>query len=292
MITLFIVSLLFCSAIALGQLLYPLYRHQTTTRHHEPNTLTDWYQAQAQELEVQRQKHEISQDLYLQNLLALQRELLLTQSPVKPWVTIHSLPRYTWALIAILCIASSLGFYWQQGSASDLIKHDQTQNTNQQAEHFLQQIGGVTPLKNALRQRLEQNPSDAHGWYLLGRLYLHDSQWNDAISAFDRANRLQANHPDTLLSLAEALYLSHQPQRAQRAKAVLQQLLQRDPSNPSALNLLALFAYQEQHYQRAIEVWQNLLNQAPAGSDTAIALQKAIQQATHAMQNASSHTLG
>jgi cytochrome c-type biogenesis protein CcmH len=292
MIILFITSLLLCSAIVLGQLIYPFYRHQTANSIKTTNPLTDWYQTQVQELDFQRHNHEISQELYQQNLVALQRELLLSQSPSQPWAVMQTLPSYGWALVALLCTGLSLGFYWQQGSASDLIQHYQTQNANQQAEHYLQTIGGVPQLQNALRQRLQHNPNDAHGWYLLGRLALHDNQWQEAIEAFDRANGLQPNQPNTLLSLAEALYLSHQPQAAQRAKTVLQPLLQRDPSNPGALNLLALFAYQEQHYQRAIDLWQALLNQAPAGSDTASALQKAIGQARDAMQNSSSSPPG
>lgn len=292
MIILFIASLLLCSVILFGQLIYPFYRHQTTRSPKASNTLTHWYQTQVQELDLQRQNHEISQDLYQQNLLALQRELLLSQSPIQPLAAMQTLPRYAWPLAALLCVGLSLGFYWQQGSASDLVKHYQARNANLQAEHYLQTIGGVPQLQKALRQRLQQNPNDAHGWYLLGRLALHDTQWQEAIAAFDRANHLQPNQPDTLLSLAEALYLSHQPQAAQRAKSVLQPLLQRDPSNPGALNLLALFAYQEQHYQRAIDLWQNLLNQTPAGSDTAIALQKAIQQAQHAMPSPSIAPLG
>lgn len=285
MILLFSVGIFLCSMLAFCQLAYPFYRRHTSATPLEPTSLTAWYQTQVQELTCQLQQQDISQDLYQQNLLVLQRELLLSQNPSALATATPSLPRYSWVLIALVGVALSLSFYGYQGSATTLIKHYQTLNNNQQATQFLKTIGGVDQLKNALQSRLQQNPNDAHGWYLLGRLYLHDNLWAEAIAAFTDANRLQPNNVDTELSLAEALYLHHQPQQTRQAQAILQSLLRRDPSNPGALNLLALLAYQEQHYQRAIDLWQALWNQMPADSDTAITLQKAMQRARDAMKD-------
>lgn len=285
MTLLFTISIFACTALAFCQLNYPLCRQRAIATQETPADFNVWYQTQLAELTTQWHNKEISPDLYQQNVVALQREFLLSQSPSTPASSWRALPRYSWALMALLCVAVSLAFYWQQGSASLLLKHYQTVTTNQQAQQFLKKIGGVPQLKTALQQRLQQNPTDAHGWYLLGRLYLHDNQEHEAIDAFTRANRLQANNPDIELSLAEALYLQHQPKSSQQAKDLLQQLLQRDPNNPGALNLLALLAYQEHHYQRAIDLWQALWNQVPAGSDTALALQKAIEQAKQALQD-------
>lgn len=292
MILLFIVSIFLCSILVFCQLGYPFYRRHTAATSLEPNSLNTWYQTQVQELACQRQQQEISQDLYQQNLLALQRELLLSQSPSDPASTTPALARYSWLCLALLAVVLSLSFYGYQGSALTLIEHYQTLHKNQQTEQFLKTIGGVDQLENALHSRLQRNPNDAHGWYLLGRLYLHDNQWAKAIAALTDANRLQPNNTDTQLSLAEALYLHHQPQQAQQTKTILQALLRRDPSNPGALNLLALLAYQEQHYQRAIDMWQALWNQMPADSDAAITLQKAIQRARDAMKDHPSQPAG
>lgn len=269
-----------CGIIALIQLCYALFHRHTNAL---PNDdVLPWYEAQQRDLQQQFARHEISEALYQYNNLALQRELLNSQSTSNIKGPSFRCPAIVIILGSIALVSAASVFYWQQGTAKAWITQQQLQLQNQQASALLQTMGGKTQVIAAMQARLRENPLDARGWYLLGRLYFNDNRFNAASDAFIRANRLQPEQSDTLLSLAEALYLSHQPSQVDKAKAILTQLLQREPNNPGALNLSALLAYQAHDYQHAIALWQNLLAQAPAGSETAQALQQAINQARQA----------
>lgn len=264
------------AVLAVAQISYPLWRHPSTDVIAD---LLPWYQQQQQQLTEQWSQHQISDRLYQQNTLALQRELLNSQSaPVelvpplfaKAWVSVVS--------VTLVCL--SLVFYWQQGTVQWL-----KPSTKESSQQLLQQMGGIQSVMAALQQRLQQHPNDAYGWYLLGRLYVNNNQMPSAIEALTRANRLQPQQSSIELSLAEALYLSHHSIQQQHAKHLLNQLLQRDPNNPGALNLLALLAYQQHDYAKAIELWQKAWAQVPTNSETAQALQRAIKQAQTAMKS-------
>lgn len=280
MTLLFLSLLALFGAIALGQLLWAFKASPTerdsSSDHHQ---LLNWYQTQLQELTRQRQQQEISARLYEQNTLALQRELLQTTASTKPMTATPLITTpYAW-LLALCLLAASMGLYWSQESASQLINHYQSARKTAQAEQFLTTLGGTNKVIAALQAQLTTHPDDPRGWYLLGRLYFSANQFPAAIKALQRANTLLPQQTDTELSLAEAYTLNHQADNALAAEQLLQQILQREPQNPGALNLQALIAYQAHRYQQAIDIWQKLWVQVPPNSDTAKALASAIDKA-------------
>ena len=274
----------FC-LLALGQIILAFKSAPATPIDSTDSTISlqKWYQQQADELVHQAEHHEIKPSLYHQNLLALKRELLNAQPSkvhAKPTIT---LPFGLSLALGLFVVALSAGFYWQQGSAQQLIKTYQSAQKTAQAEQFLQTMGGKQAIKAKLHAQLKRHPTDAQGWYLLGRLYFNDGEYAPAIAALNHANTLKPNNSETELTLAEALTLSQQ--QPSRAQQLLDDLLKREPENPGALNLNALIAYQNHHYQRAIDLWQHLWEQIPPNSETAKALQSAIQKAQHDEKN-------
>ncbi len=270
---------LFC-LIALGQLLWSSQRPTPTLTSSTDLNLRAWYQSASQELNQQLTRAEISQVLYDQNYLALQREYLITQTQAStPAFATHAHLTIR-LLLSVTLIAASSGFYWQQGSAPALVDFYHAQKTSRQAEAVLNTLGGSHKVITLLQAQLKKHPSDSRAWYLLGRLYFTDNQYSLAIDAFSHANILLPNQRDVQLSLAESCYLSGR--HAAKAAYYLHQVLNLDPNNPGALNLTALIAYQDKHYQHAIDLWQQLLRQVPENSDTAKALLSAIDKARHA----------
>ena len=269
----------FC-LLALGQIILAFQRTPATPVD-STTLLQNWYQQQADELAMQAKLHEIKPSLYHQNLLALKRELLNAQPSLAYAKAPTTLPFRLIVPLGLLVVALSAGFYWQQGTAQQLIKTYQSAQITEQAEQFLQTMGGKQAIIAKLQAQLKRYPTDAQGWYLLGRLYFNDGEYGPAIAALNHANTLKPKQSETELTLAEALTLSQQQPSV--AQQLLDDLLKREPENPGALNLSALIAYQNHHYQRAIDLWQHLWEQIPPNSETAKALQSAIQKARHDM---------
>lgn len=167
--------------------------------------------------------------------------------------------------------------------------HDST--SYQQFTHWLtskQQFTAVQKLRGELgtpqqviaklKQHLQQDPQSAQGWYLLGRLYTSQQQFQEATMAFAHAYALQPKNPDIIFQYAQILYLT-QHSLAGKPTTLLQQLLQLEPNNDLAVNLLAVAAYQQHDYQHAITLWERLLPNYPVNSPDGKALLNAIAQA-------------
>ena len=56
-----------------------------------------------------------------------------------------------------------------------------------------------------IKQRLQQNPEDIEGWFLLGRTYMARQRFDEAVTAYQRSNDLLPNEPGIMFALADAL---------------------------------------------------------------------------------------
>jgi cytochrome c-type biogenesis protein CcmH len=56
-----------------------------------------------------------------------------------------------------------------------------------------------------LERKMQAAPEDVNGWLLLGRSYLTLERVDDAVTAYERAHRLDANNVEAMLGLGEAL---------------------------------------------------------------------------------------
>ncbi|MFU8797371.1 MAG: tetratricopeptide repeat protein [Gammaproteobacteria bacterium] len=65
-----------------------------------------------------------------------------------------------------------------------------------------------------LKKQLETNPNSAKGWYLLGKLYLSQENYTEAVEVFAKANHLQPDDPETLLNYGQALLMAKQSKEA------------------------------------------------------------------------------
>jgi cytochrome c-type biogenesis protein CcmH len=134
-----------------------------------------------------------------------------------------------------------------------------------------------------LKKQVEKNPKSAKGWYLLGKLYMSQRQFQDAIDVFAKANELQPSDKDIMMDYAQALFVA---QKTNQAVVLARQVLAQDPQNPRAINLLGSNAFQEGQYQEAINQWEKLRNYYLFGSDDANALEAAIERAKMALDRA------
>jgi cytochrome c-type biogenesis protein CcmH len=125
----------------------------------------------------------------------------------------------------------------------------------------------MSDLAAQLRQRMEANPDNAEGWFLLGRTYMRLQQYADAVYAFERVVKLLPDEAAGLLSLADAMAMRDGRQVGARAVELLEKALSIEPDSVTALWLLGNAAMDRGDTATALGYWQRaypLLTEEPA----------------------------
>lgn len=125
----------------------------------------------------------------------------------------------------------------------------------------------VEDLAEQLRARLEANPDNAEGWYLLGRTYMRLQNYAGAAEAYERVVGLLPDEVGALLSLADALTMRDGRRSGPRAIEVLEKALRLQPDSVTALWLLGKAAADRGDTETALAHWRRaypLLADEPA----------------------------
>jgi cytochrome c-type biogenesis protein CcmH len=86
-----------------------------------------------------------------------------------------------------------------------------------------------------LEAHLRDDPNDLAGWLMLGRSYIALQRLDDAVSAYDRAQHLDAKSAEAALGLGEAIALRAGGEITPPASELFEQALTLTPNNPKAL---------------------------------------------------------
>jgi cytochrome c-type biogenesis protein CcmH len=115
-----------------------------------------------------------------------------------------------------------------------------------------------------LARKLEQDPQDMNGWLMLGRSYTVLQQYQLAVRAYERADRLAGGkNADALVGEAEALSLSDETELERRAGRLVEQALIVDPNSGKALFFGAAAAMRRGELPLARERFAKLLSLNP-----------------------------
>jgi cytochrome c-type biogenesis protein CcmH len=117
----------------------------------------------------------------------------------------------------------------------------------------------VDAMVSSLQKKMEANPDNAKGWFMLGRSYMVMKRYPDAVKAYEQVNRLMPNSPNVMLSLADAISMENNGQIAGRPAELIEQVLKVDPANVTGLWLGGMAARQQLNYVTAVERWQKVL---------------------------------
>jgi cytochrome c-type biogenesis protein CcmH/NrfG len=175
---------------------------------------------------------------------------------------------------------SSVGmayFYW--GNWSDWTTFTRDQAKQKEAKVLLQSIHDPQDLINKLKVRVESEPNRAKGWYLLGRLYASQGEWQKARDVYFKAHVLEPNNEQTTVNYAQSLWQLNNQQFDDKTRKILLAVLDRNPKQPDALAMLAMDSFLGHSYQQAMDYWERLLELVPPASDDAKAIRKAIANA-------------
>jgi cytochrome c-type biogenesis protein CcmH len=124
----------------------------------------------------------------------------------------------------------------------------------------------IDELAGQLRARLESEPSNVEDWSLLGRTYMSQRQYDDAVYAFEHVVELTPNEESALLALVDALATRDDGRLGARAVELLERVQSIDPDSITALWLLGIAAASNGDLAQALEYWQRaypLLGEQP-----------------------------
>lgn len=160
--------------------------------------------------------------------------------------------------LSILVPCLSVFLYLQLGASDKLMLPPSQPSSAQSGEghqraDFEQQV-------EQLQARLEAEPENPQGWFMLGRSYLTLERYQDSYNAFSKVAELVGEHAEIISQKAQALYFLNDHQLTAEVQALIDRALELDPTDPGTLGLIGMAAYEAGQYPEAIAVWQTLLN--------------------------------
>lgn len=125
----------------------------------------------------------------------------------------------------------------------------------------------VDAMVAALAAKLQRNPQDAEGWYVLGRSYLDLERYAEALTALTEAERQAPKEARMAAAHAEALAMSRGNDLAGEPGQLIARALSLDPLEPKALELAGLAAFQAGDFAQAARHWRILERRLAVGSE-------------------------
>lgn len=191
----------------------------------------------------------------------------------------------TQLVVFILLIAGSSFGYWQWGSQQKWVDFLKQQDMQQRAQAVMASLSGPQELIDKLKNHLQYQPDSARGWYLLGRLYASQNQWNHAYQSFSKARKLDSEDEAITVNYAIGLWQTLHQKFTPDVRQLFQLILKKNPNQPDALSMLAMDAYQQHDYHQAIDYWSALLLLVPQDSSESKVIRKAILKSRHMLEN-------
>lgn len=148
------------------------------------------------------------------------------------------------------------------------------------------QVGGdeqissekLQTMSDQLRQRLAENPNNAEGWVMLGRIERALARYEPADEAFKKALSIAAND-DVRIERAEVLAQKNQGKFEGEPWDIIQSVLKADPEHGNALLLAGSAAFSQGQFQDALKYWDKVRGLLPVSSPDLPALVEAINKA-------------
>lgn len=180
-----------------------------------------------------------------------------------------------WASVALALAvpAAALWLYHQLGSQAALSTDTSAvaTATSDQTEQSLE------AMISQLAKRLQENPDDAEGWFMLANSYARTNQFDKAANAYKELLKRTGEHPQILTEYADTLAMANGGEFTEEVGILLQTALKLQPDNIKALWLMGHWHYQRSQFDESLSYWQKASTLLPADSKDAMALNQQIQ---------------
>lgn len=229
---------------------------------------------QSAELEEDLRNGLLTQDAYEQGKRELQARLLdEVKATEAPAVAQRNPAKALALLLAVMLPLASILLYIKIGNVSAMLPQQQSGS----ADGF-----GVLRSDAALQElekKLEKQPGDQDGWWLLARSYSELGRFPDAVRAFQQLVKLVPNESQIWATYADVYAMNNNRSLLGEPTRFLDKALELDGNNTFALALSGSAAMERGDYVAAITHWQNLVNLMPPDSSEIQMIRDGIQQA-------------
>lgn len=267
--------------LALCFVLWPLLKTKSIRAVSQDEINIQLYKAQLIQFEKSLDNNEISPEVYRQ--LKSQAEIGLLEDVFelkkRPEVQMIKSSLITAFFLAFFIPIISLGLYHHWGDSLQLNQYYFEKSHAKEINAEIKQFKNPQQLIEKLKTVLAERPNSAEGWFLLGRLYLGTEQYEEAENAFLKAIKFNSKNLTYKLQYAQANFFANNKKLTKKGQQFLKEVLNKQPYNPAAINLVALNAFSNKHYQVAVENWETLLNIFPANTEDGKVILKAIHEA-------------
>ncbi len=205
------------------------------------------------ELEREQTRGDLSDEEFAQAKQDLQIALAQDLSGGKVGETQRSVGKitnlFTLAVLTLLMPLGVAAIYLQIGAPQHLELRGPGNPANQQ-------VSDIADLAVKLEARLQENPQNIEGWFLLGRTYMQLEQYADAVRAYETLYAKMPEDTSAQLSLANALAMLHGGQLNARGVELLEKVLKTEPDSVTALWLLGQNAMRRNRPAEALDYWR------------------------------------
>ena len=220
---------------------------------------------QAEDLEEDRKAGRIDEDEYEETRLELERRVLEeTRHDEKVEAQNHSsLSRILAVVLVILIPASAATGYMALGRYTAMDEHFLEMMEAQKKTSGGHSAAEMSRIIDQLKDRLEKNPMDPEGWFMLARTTASVNRFDESVEAFRRLSEIVPNNADIIADMADMMAAANGKVITPDVEKLLNKALSIDPDQWKALALLAIHAWDKEQYARAAELWEHLLLVVP-----------------------------
>lgn len=227
---------------------------------------------QLKELETRFKQGEIESDDYQTSRDEIEESLFsdVSDGDVKAKPAKGSL--LSAGLIALLIPAIAIPVYSLVGNPAFTKSFDSKQVVKTRSNNNVPKNADGTPdidtMIAGLQKKMEADPDNAKGWFMLGRSYMVVKRYPQAAKSYDKALKLKPESADIMLSLADSLAMTNNGEITGRPVELVNKALEIEPNNLTALWLGGMAARQQGEYLIAIERWKKVLLQIKDPQET------------------------
>ena len=251
-------------------LLTPLFRHDRGSPSRTARELAI-YRDQLAELQREVEAGRIAPPEAKAAETEIQRKMLAAAKSIDPAEAGAAAPRNPARAAALVLVSSvvpagALAVYLWIGSPSETSHPFDPARAAAHAQAETR-ARDMAALVDKLAKRLEQEPDNLQGWLILARSYGALQRNAEAAEAYRRVYELSGKDAVYAADYGEALVAAAEAVVTPEAKALFEQSLEADPSEPRARFYLGLAKAQAGQTQEAIAMWQSLEVDSPADAE-------------------------
>jgi cytochrome c-type biogenesis protein CcmH len=207
------------------------------------------------DLDVDLANGTLTQEIYNQSKLEIEQTLLFDleeQGAVPQQVSSTTPGKMGLIAVAIAIPLITVLIYLQLGTPELIEPSASTTQTDNGT------LPTIDNMMGGLKQRLEQNPNDADGWYLMGRTLMMMKQYPAAAEAYENTYRLVGDEPIVMLALADATAMAQGGNMAGKPTKLVFDAIAIDPNNTTGLWMAGMIAEEQGKDEEALNLWLRL----------------------------------